>query len=52
MTLPAKGCDPGRSLLAPRDRHALVSAQATFLSIPQQGKATFWPVIFNDQSSL
>jgi hypothetical protein len=51
MTLPAKGSIKGRSLLAPRDNHALVSAQATFLPIPQQGQATFWPVIFNYQSS-
>jgi len=51
MTLPAKGSIKGGSLLAPRDRHALVSAQATFLPIPQQGQATFWPVIFNYQSS-
>jgi hypothetical protein len=51
MTLPNKGSIKGGSLLAPRDRHALVSAQATFLPIPQQGKATFWPVIFNYQSS-
>ena len=51
MTLPNKGSIKGGSLLARRDRHALVSAQATFLPIPQQGKATFWPVIFNYQSS-
>jgi hypothetical protein len=51
MTLPNKGSIKGGSLLAPRDRHALVSAQATFLPIPQQGKATFWPVIFNYQST-
>jgi hypothetical protein len=51
MTLPGKGKIKGGSLLARRDAHALVSAQATFLPIPQQGKATFWPVIFNYQSS-
>ncbi len=39
-----------RSLLAPRDTHALVSAQAAFLPIPQAGKATFNPVLFNYQS--
>lgn len=38
------------SLLAPRDSHALVSAQAAFLPIPKEGKATFNPVIFNYQS--
>ncbi|HMF42798.1 MAG TPA: hypothetical protein VKQ32_19135 [Polyangia bacterium] len=51
MTLPGKGRIKGGSLLAPRDRHALVSAQATFLPVPKQGQATFWPVIFNYQSS-
>jgi hypothetical protein len=51
MTLPGKGRIKGGSLLAPRDRHALVSAQATFLPVPRQGQATFWPVIFNYQSS-
>jgi len=40
-----------RSLLAPRDTHALVSAQACFLPIPREGKAEFNPVIFNYQSS-
>ena len=38
------------SLLAPRDSHVLVSAQAAFLPVPQQGLATFNPVIFNYQS--
>lgn len=38
------------SLLAPRDTHALVSAQACFLPIPQGGKAEFNPVLFNYQS--
>jgi len=38
------------SLLAPRDTHVLVSAQAAFLPVPQQGEATFNPVIFNYQS--
>jgi hypothetical protein len=41
----------GRSLLAPRDTHALVSAQACFLPIPQEGQAEFNPVIFNYQSA-
>ncbi len=39
-----------RSLLAPRDTHVLVSAQACFLPIPPQGEATFNPVLFNYQS--
>jgi len=38
------------SLLAPRDSHVLVSAQAAFLPVPQHGEATFNPVIFNYQS--
>lgn len=38
------------SLLAPRDTHVLVSAQAAFLPVPQQGQAEFNPVIFNYQS--
>jgi hypothetical protein len=38
------------SLLAPRDSHVLVSAQAAFLPVPQEGKAEFNPVVFNYQS--
>jgi len=38
------------SLLADRDTHALVSAQACFLPIPKKGVAEFNPVIFNYQS--
>ncbi|MBX3168821.1 MAG: hypothetical protein KF760_15505 [Candidatus Eremiobacteraeota bacterium] len=43
-----KGRD--QSLLAERDTHVLVSAQACFLPIPQQGSARFNPVLFNYQS--
>jgi hypothetical protein len=39
------------SLLAPRDSHFLVSAQAVFLPIPREGKAEFNPVLFNYQSA-
>jgi hypothetical protein len=39
------------SLLAARDSHFLVSAQAVFLPIPKQGKAEFNPVLFNYQSA-
>jgi len=46
----AAGHIQGGSLLAPRDSHALVSAQAAFLPVPRQGQATFHPVIFNYQS--
>ena len=38
------------SLLAERDSHVLVSAQACFLPIPKNGKAEFNPVLFNYQS--
>ena len=40
----------GTSLLAGRDTHVLVSAQACFLPVPRGGQATFNPVIFNYQS--
>lgn len=43
--------DGRRSLLAPkRDSKVLVSAQACFLPVPKEGKATFNPVLFNYQS--
>ena len=38
------------SLLADRDSHVLVSAQACFLPIPKAGMAQFNPVLFNYQS--
>ena len=38
------------SLLADRDSHVLVSAQACFLPIPKGGIAKFNPVLFNYQS--
>lgn len=38
------------SLLAKRDTHVLVSAQACFLPVPKKGIAEFNPVIFNYQS--
>jgi hypothetical protein len=38
------------SLLAKRDTHVLVSAQACFLPVPKQGIAEFNPVLFNYQS--
>ncbi len=50
MSLPFKGRIKGGSLLARRDKHLLVSAQAAFLPIRRNGKATFRPVIFNYQS--
>lgn len=39
------------SLLAERDTHVLVSAQACFLPIPRSGEAVFNPVVFNYQST-
>jgi hypothetical protein len=51
LSAPDAGRIKGGSLLAPRDTHALVSAQAAFLPVPKQGKATFHPVIFNYQST-
>ena len=51
MSLPRAGTIRGNTLLAPRDSHALVSAQAAFLPVPKRGKATFYPVIFNYQST-
>jgi hypothetical protein len=38
------------SLMARRDTHVLVSAQACFLPVPEEGEAEFNPVIFNYQS--
>ena len=51
MTGAGKGKIKRASLLAKRDTHALVSAQHAFLPVPKEGKATFWPVIFNYQST-
>ena len=48
---PAAGKVRGESLFARRDTHVLVSAQHAFLPVPREGKATFYPVIFNYQSS-
>jgi hypothetical protein len=39
------------NMLAARDTHFLVSAQAVFLPIPKKGKAEFNPAIFNYQSA-
>jgi hypothetical protein len=49
---PGSWTGPGRrSLYAPkRDSKVLVSAQACFLPIPQQGSVSFNPVLFNYQS--
>ncbi|MGE0399479.1 MAG: hypothetical protein AB7T06_22385 [Kofleriaceae bacterium] len=39
-----------KSLLAPREKEVLVSAQACFLPVPTDDKAEFNPVLFNYQS--
>jgi hypothetical protein len=41
----------GTYLLADRDTHVLVSAQACFLPVPKDGVAEFNPVLFNYQSA-
>ncbi len=50
LSEPASWAGHRDSLLAPRDSHVLVSAQAAFLPVPQQGRAEFNPVLFNYQS--
>lgn len=50
LSLPTSWGGAGRSLLAERDGHVLVSAQACFLPVPKSGSAEFNPVLFNYQS--
>lgn len=50
LTRPDSWAGVRGSLLAPRDSHVLVSAQACFLPVPRGGSASFTPVIFNYQS--
>ncbi len=50
LSKPGSWAGEGKSLLADRDTHVLVSAQAAFLPIPKTGEATFNPVLFNYQS--
>jgi hypothetical protein len=50
LSVPGSWSGRERSLLAKRDTHVLVSAQAAFLPVPQEGRAEFNPVIFNYQS--
>lgn len=50
LTRPDSWAGARGSLLAPRDSHVLVSAQACFLPVPRGGSASFTPVIFNYQS--
>lgn len=51
LTQPSSWAGDARSLLAPDEPHALVSAQACFLPVPRGAVATFNPVLFNYQSS-
>ncbi len=51
MSDPESWSGEQKSLLADRDSHALVSAQACFLPIPKGGEVTFNPVLFNYQST-
>lgn len=50
MSRPSEYRGEHTSLLARRDTHVLVSAQACFLPIPARGKCEFNPVLFNYQS--
>lgn len=50
LTHPKSWAHKTKSLLAERDSQVLVSAQACFLPVPKEGKATFNPVLFNYQS--
>jgi len=50
LSNPSSWPGEGNMLLAQRDSHVLVSAQACFLPIPKGDEATFNPVIFNYQS--
>lgn len=51
LSFPNGGRIRGDTLLAKRDTHVLVSAQAAFLPLRKNGSTTFWPVIFNYQST-
>ncbi|MBA3462369.1 MAG: hypothetical protein H0T46_20575 [Deltaproteobacteria bacterium] len=50
LTKPGSWAGSETSLLAPREKDVLVSAQACFLPVPPTGKAEFNPVLFNYQS--
>ncbi|MBL0214060.1 MAG: hypothetical protein IPQ07_09255 [Myxococcales bacterium] len=50
LSTPSSWAGTETSLLAPREKDVLVSAQACFLPVPTSGKAEFNPVLFNYQS--
>ena len=47
---PKKFHRENQPLITDQDTHVLISAQACFLPIPQQGKCSFNPVLYNYQS--
>ncbi len=50
LSTPSSWAGTETSLLAPREKEVLVSAQAAFLPVPTKGTAEFNPVLFNYQS--
>lgn len=50
LSCPTKFHTENQPLITEKDTHVLVSAQACFLPIPQEGKCNFNPVLFNYQS--
>jgi hypothetical protein len=50
LSVPASWKGSEKSLLAPREKEVLVSAQACFLPVPTADKTEFNPVLFNYQS--
>ena len=50
ISYPSKLHPDSQPLLTSKDTHVLISAQACFLPIPQQGQCSFNPVLFNYQS--
>lgn len=50
LSVPSSWKGTEKSLLAPREKEVLVSAQAAFLPVPTSDKAEFNPVLFNYQS--
>ncbi len=50
LSVPSSWKGTEKSLLAPREKEVLVSAQAAFLPVPTADKAEFNPVLFNYQS--
>ena len=51
LSTPSSWAGSETSLVAPREKEVLVSAQACFLPVPAAGAAEFNPVLFNYQST-